>query len=84
MKCLVPRISVSNDPLIESDWEVVLEDNLVKDGHEVSTDIKDFPLDSIVTEKRFVKFEILSFDNQQGCIQYFDVVREPKFEGSGI
>ena len=37
-----------------------------------------------MTEKRYIKFEILSFDNQQGCIQYFDVVREPKLERSGI
>ena len=61
----------------------MLQDSLVKDDEDVSTDIQEFPLDSIVTEKRFVKFEILSFDNQQGCIQYFDVVREPKFERSG-
>ena len=37
-----------------------------------------------MNEKRFVKFEILSFEDTQGCIQYFDVVREPKFEKTGI
>ena len=84
MICLVPRISVSNDPLTDSDWEVVLQDSLVKDGQDVSTDIKYFPLDSNVNGKRFVKFEILSFEDTQGCIQYFDVVREPKFERTGI
>ena len=79
------RISVSNAPDVDDSWEVVLEDSLEKDGQAVSADILEFPLSSSVTDKRFIKFEIISFgDGGQGCIQFFDIVRKTTNEKSGI
>ena len=78
------RISVSNDPELDN-WEVVLEDSFEKDGQAVSADILEFPLSSSVTDKRFIKLEIISHGNYQGCIQFFDVVRNAANEKkSGI
>ena len=68
------RISVSNDPE-QDNWEVVLEDSFENDGQAVSADILEFQLSSSVTDKRFIKLEIISHGNSQGCIQFFDVVR---------
>ena len=77
------RIYVSNDPSMEKDWEIVLEGSFEEDGNDVFTDIKVFPLDTEVNEKRYIKFEIISFGEKRGCIQYFDVDRKPKLERSG-
>ena len=78
------RISVSNEPELSDSWEVVLEDSFEKEGQEVSAQILEFPLSSSVTDKRFIKFEIISFgDGMQGCIQFFDVVRKATNEKSG-
>lgn len=78
------RISVSNDPELDN-WEVVLEDSFEKDGQAVSADILEFPLSSSVTDKRFIKLEIISYGKYQGCIQFFDVVRNAANEKkSGI
>ena len=84
IKCLTFRVSVSNDPEMEVDWEVVLEDSFEKGGVDVSTEIINFQLDSLVNEKRYIKFEILSFGGNGGCIQYFDVDRKPNVEKTGI
>ena len=78
------RISVSNEPDMDN-WEVVLEDSFEKDGQAVSADILEFPLSSSVTDKRFIKLEIISHHKHQGCIQFFDVVRNAANEKkSGI
>ena len=77
------RISVSNDPE-QDNWEVVLEDSFENDGQAVSADILEFQLSSSVTDKRFIKFEIISHGKSQGCIQFFDVVRNAANEKSGI
>ena len=81
--CYTFRVSVSNDPELEVDWEVVLEDSFEIEGVDVSTEIINFQLDSLVNEKRYIKFEILSFGGNGGCIQYFDVDRKPKVEKTG-
>ena len=65
------RISVSNEPELDN-WEIVLEDSFAKKGQ---ADILEFPLSSSVTDKRFIKLEIITHGNYQGCIQFFDVVR---------
>ena len=81
---LIDRISVSNEPELEINWEVVLLDgSFEKDGLEASSDITRFQLDSLVNEKRFIKFEITSFGGNGGCIQYFDVDRQTKDKESG-
>ena len=81
---LIDRISVSNEPELEINWEVVLlEGSFEKDGLEASSDITRFQLDSLVNEKRFIKFEIISFGGNGGCIQYFDVDRNTKDKKSG-
>ena len=83
--CTLLRVSVSSEPDLDDSWEVVLEDSFEKQGQEVSADILEFPLSSSVTDKRFIKFEIISFgDGAQGCIQFFDVVRKATNERSGI
>lgn len=81
---LIIRISVSNEPELEINWEVVLlEGSFEKDGLEASSEIIRFQLDSLVREKRFIKFEITSFGGNGGCIQYFDVDRQTKNTKSG-
>ena len=84
MNSLTFRVSVSNDPELEVDWEVVLEESFEIEGVDVSTEMINFQLDSLVNEKRYIKFEILSFGGNGGCIQYFDVYRKPKTEKTGI
>ena len=80
---LIDRISVSNEPELDM-WEVVLlEGSFEKDGLEASSDLIRFQLDSLVNEKRFIKFEITSFGGNGGCIQYFDVDRQTKGKKSG-
>ena len=85
MKCssFFIRIYVSNDPSNEKDWEIVLEGSFEEDGNDVFTDTMVFPLDTEVDDKRYIKFEIISFGESQGCIQYFDVDRKTKLERSG-
>ena len=78
------RISVSNEPEMEVDWEVVLEDSFEKECADVSNEIINVQLDSLVNEKRYIKFEILSFGGNGGCIQYFDVDRKPRVEKTSI
>ena len=71
---------------MEVNWEVVLSEGSFDDFDDVHShsDIKHFQLNSLVNEKRFVKFEITSFGGNGGCIQYFDVYRKPKTEKTGI
>ena len=77
---LTLRISVSNDPTDVSNWEVVLEDSFENDGR---PDLIHFPRTSPVREQRYVKFQVISYGKNQGCIQFFEVVRMPKMENSG-
>ena len=59
--CYTFRVSVSNDPELEVEWELVLEDSFEIEGVDVSTEIINFQLDSFVNEKRYIKGSMKTF-----------------------
>ena len=101
------RVSVTNNPDVETEWEVVLEDsfpvsidfdgsggeyiteNNFDDYYEdyfdfvPVTKLTDFDLTTNVVDKRYVKFQVLTWRGSQGGLQYFDIVRTPRLKTSG-
>ena len=116
------RVSVSNNPDVEAEWEVVLERSfpLDDDSHvdddsslddndwningewqdsgsedpppttttptppfQTDTGLKEYKLDTAVVDKRYVKFQVLTWHGSQGGLQYFDIVRTPRLKTSG-
>ena len=99
---------MTNNPDVEGEWEVVLEDSFpVSIDYESSggyyitdnydnydnydenydyapvTKLKDFDLTTNVVDKRYVKFQVLTWHGSQGGLQYFDIVRTHRLKTSG-
>lgn len=102
------RVSVTNNPGVEAEWEVVLEDSFpvtidfessggyyITDNYDnydtydeyydyaPVTKLTDFDLTVNVVNKRYVKFQVLTWQGSHGGLQYFDIVRTPRLKTSG-
>ena len=74
-------------PLDDDDWNI--SGDWLGSGSgdpppfQTDTRLKDYPLDTAVVDKRYVKFQVLTWHGAQGGLQYFDIVRTPRLKTSG-
>ena len=72
-------------PLDDDDWNISGDWQGSGDPPPFQTDtrLKEYTLDTAVVDKRYVKFQVLTWHGSQGGLQYFDIVRTPRLKTSG-
>ena len=74
-------------PLDDDDWNI--SGDWLGSGSgdpppfQTDTGLKEYTLDTAVVDKRYVKFQVLTWHGAQGGLQYFDIVRTPRLKTSG-